>query len=389
MARSHPRSIRARRILFWALGFFMLFLAGASYAVEHFLPGARDPEFTAKVSRLQALLKETPGDRLVVMLGSSRTFLAFRAGDAHLTVDRAPVVTFNMGMTGGGPFTELMCLRRLLTARIHPDLLLVEVFPLLFNDAGEHPLEEYWLQSSRLRLSELVHLEPYHSDRVRLLRRWWQARLFPWSALESWAQELFLKIEPGGAPGPIAVPAGVMDEHGWKAHFQGGISPQMRARMLEVARAQYRQCMNSFHPGQPQARALLTLLDLCHQHHIPVVLVMMPEGSTFRSCYAEGLRESLNSYVRDLARPWNLPWHDASSWLPDEAFSDSHHALPSGAALFTARLVREVVEPHLSDPVRVCAKTGTGSGQACKNIGSSKAEPVPAPILSQAPSGKR
>jgi hypothetical protein len=281
------------------------------------------------------------------MLGSSRTLLAFRAGDVGQTPEGARIVAFNMGMTGGGPFTQLLCLRRLLAAGIHPDLLLVEVFPLLLNNAEGHPLEEVWLQSGRMRLSELNRLKSYHSDRLRLLRRWCLARLLPWEGLRSYVQESFLHAGSASEPNADTVPAGSMDAYGWKPHFHDGIGLETRAHMLEVAHSQYRNCMGPFNPCRQPVLAFTSFLDLCEQAHVPMALVLMPEGSQFRSFYSAGLRENLDVLVRGMAQARHIPVHDGSGWLPDHAFSDAHHALPGGADLFTKRLLTEVIAPEL------------------------------------------
>jgi len=348
MARSQTYKLRSQRVLLSALVSFTAILILSAYSVEHFVPIARDPEFTRKLQSLQELLKQTRGRPLVLMLGSSRTLLAFQAGEVHSTYRGHPILAFNMGMTAGGPFTQLLCLRRMVAAGIHPDLLLVEVFPLLFNYAGQHPLEEVWLQSGRMRFSELSRLEPFHSDRARLIIRWCLARLTPWISLRSWVEEVLMRMDTGAAPGPGNVPAGTMDPYGWKAHFPNGITAEMRSHMLAVARSQYRDCMQRFDPGRPQLQAFNTLLEICRENRIPIALVIMPEGTVFRSYYAPQLRQDLQALVLRLAQDRHVSLHDASDWVPDQDFSDSHHVLPSGATVFTRHLMQEVIEPELS-----------------------------------------
>jgi Protein of unknown function (DUF1574) len=348
MARSQLFRERPRRVLVSALISFAIILAAASYWVEHFLPYARDPEFTTKIRTLQALLQQGPGRPLVLMLGSSRTLLAFQAGQIHGTYQGQPILAFNMGMTASGPFTQLLCLRRMLAAGIHPDLLLVEVFPLLFNHAGQHPLEEVWLQSGRMRFSELVRLENCHSDRLRLIKRWCLARLTPWTGIRSWAEQEVMRMDTRAAGRASNIPAGMMDRFGWKPHFPNGITADMRSHMLQVTYSQYRDCMRQFHPGRPQRQAFDSLLDICRQNQIPVALVIMPEGNDFRSHYAPRLREQLQTLICRMAQDRHVPLHDASDWVPDQDFSDSHHVLPSGAATFTQHLMREAIEPELA-----------------------------------------
>jgi hypothetical protein len=338
------RAPEPRLALFWGGLFFLVFQIGGAISVEHFLPGARDPEFTVKAGHLRDRLEEAPGRPLVLMLGSSRMALGFKAGAVNVARNGVPAVVYNFGVSGGGPFVELLCLRRLLGSGIRPDLLFVEILPPVFNQAGRHTLEEQWLQSGRMRYSEIGHLLRFHSEPGRLLRRWWRDRLLPWSALHKSVQAFLVPdwTEPPTGPG-----IGKIDEHGWEPHFLHGITDAERQRYLEIARGQYREGMGPFQLVRQPLEALNVLLDLCRQLEIPVALVLMPEGSSFRAMYPADVRAGVNECVRSLSRERGLPLIDARDWLADRDLWDAHHPLPSGAAVFTERLTREAIAPML------------------------------------------
>ena len=81
---------------------------------------------------------------------------------------------------------------------------------------------------------------------------------------------------------------------------------------------------------------------------IPARLVLMPEGSPFRSWYGLGANDRLLAFLRVVSSEYDVPLTDARGWLPDEEFSDGHHMLEAGAVAFTDRLTREVIAPAIT-----------------------------------------
>jgi hypothetical protein len=348
--RQSRHHLRARSAFLWTLLFFVLFQLSGAVSVERWLPDARDPDFTLKLAYLQSHRRQAPDRPLVLMLGSSRTSLCFQAGSVQASRGGSPALAFNFGLSGGGPFMELLCLRRLLAAGIRPDLLLVEVLPAMLNQPGQRPLEEQWLQGGRMRLSEIARLEQYLSDPARSMRRWYRSRFLPWPALHRSFQALLV---PGWVEPPTGPGEGQVDAHGWEAHFLKGVTEEQRRHLLEIARGQYRDSMGDFHLAEQPVHTLHALLDLCHREAIPVALVLMPEGTEFRAMYPTEVTVGLYHFLSEFSREWNVPLIDARQWVPDRDLWDAHHALPSGAAIFTARLEREVIRPllrHLPAP---------------------------------------
>jgi hypothetical protein len=322
----------------WGLLGFALFQIGLAVAVEHRLPGVRDPEYADKLERLRKCTVDAPGRPLVLMLGSSRTIVGFEAGRLSGSSTVPGPVVFNFGLTGGCSFLELICFQRLLAAGIRPDLLLIEVLPAALNQLDDRPLEEVWLSGTRLRTAELSLLDPYHSDPTRLLRHWCESRCLPcaWRGREL-QQALRLDIHRKGSDGRTDQ----IDSHGWRCGFPNGMTPEERRRETECTRWQYEGVFGDFHLAEGAAGALCELLERCSRAHIPTILVLMPEGTEFRSWYTPAMRAGIDAYLERLSRTHQVPLIDARTWIADDDFQDAHHLIAEGARVFTDRLARE------------------------------------------------
>src|SRR5207249_4165676 len=93
-----------------------------------------------------------------------------------------PVVVFNFGFGGAGPFQELLTLRRLLADAGRPDLVLVEVLPPALADRGGPSGEPTELKppTARLPPNELRLVRRYaNGARPGLRRGWWAAWAVP------------------------------------------------------------------------------------------------------------------------------------------------------------------------------------------------------------------
>jgi hypothetical protein len=287
-----------------------------------------------KLQRLRERQVEEPEFPLVLMLGSSRTLVGIRAGRMQSTPDGRPALAFNFGLQGGGALMELVCLRRLLDAGIRPDLLFVEILPLLFNQPGTHPVEEEWLRGERLSISELAFSRSYHSDPSRLYYQWVKVHWFPWTAYRG---------ALGGAPPGIRDWGSWMDAHGWNHHFLAPLTAEYRQRLTRETIKQYSGAVGEFRLALGPAQALSDLLDLCRQQGIRTVLLLMPEGSAFRGMYTPSARAGIDDFVGELSRKRDLRLIDAREWVEDDGFWDSHHLLPTAADAFSDRLWREAL----------------------------------------------
>src|SRR5947209_3513628 len=128
MGRTERR--RARQAVLAGLALFALVQVALAPLFLHRGLCLRDPAYGHKVRRLKERLAGEPRPLLVVGIGSSRTLFGLRGEVAQPWLSEQmgrPVVLFNMGLTGAGPITNLLNLRRLLNEGVRPDLVVLEV----------------------------------------------------------------------------------------------------------------------------------------------------------------------------------------------------------------------------------------------------------------------
>jgi hypothetical protein len=345
---SSRRSFARRAVLtlVWGLVAFAVGQFVLGWAVEHWLPAARDAEYTVKLERLRARQSEEPGRPLVLVLGSSRVALGLRADSLHPDYQGRPALVFNFGLTGGASLVEALSLRRLLSEGVRPDLLVLEVLPPTLNQPGRHPLEEEWFDAGRLRSSERGFLHAYHSDETRTRRQWLKRRI-PCLWHTHHLRRLLVPQEQGASTAPVTWACQRMDAYGWLRASFDDVTSEQRQRSIDIARGQYATALGDFHLAEGPSRALDDILHYCRREGIPVALLLMPEGPTFRSLYPPSMRAGIDAHLQAVSREHDVPLIDAREWLPEEAFWDSHHLLPRGAAAFTERLGREALPPLL------------------------------------------
>jgi hypothetical protein len=349
---------QGRSALLWGLATFAVLQVGLAVAIEGWLPELRDPSYAYKARRLRRRTGDTHRPPAVVMLGSSRVEHGLRGQllEEQLQAETGtrPVV-FNFGVSGAGPVIELLVLRRLLAEGIRPDLLLVEVLPPFL--AGQvHSPEVDRLTVDRLWLRELPLASRYGRPLAELRAGWWQSWPVPWYshrfAILTRFAPLFL---PGRSP---AWTFDLDDESGWAAPAVSTVTPESYRRGLAAAQAEYAPYFIGFRLGGTSCRALRELLDLCRQEQIAAALVLMPEGKDFRDLYPPLAWAEIETFLNGLSWEYGVPLVNAREWVCGEHYSDSHHLLPAGAALFTERLGRECIAPLL-------AGAGTGRQTVC------------------------
>jgi hypothetical protein len=335
---------RARSALAWGLGGFLLLQLVLIFGIDHRLPELRDVAYAQKIRRLRHRTEETPTPPLtVVMLGSSRTVFGLKAGRLEKPLEQAtgrPAVAFNFGMYGAGPVMNLVTLRRLLSDGVRPDLVLIEVLPPLLTDKP-HTHEVNRIPADLLGWSDLQLVERFGRVRPGLRHDWWMTYpvpsyshrfaivsrvapgLLPWRLRLDW----FSGIDDSGSVEPPAFLAS--DEH--------------RTAALNKAREEYADFLTGFHLGGPGCDALRESLEICRREGIPAALVLMPEGTDFRSWYRPADWACIEAFLADLSREYAAPVVNAREWIADKDFTDSHHLLHAGAVQFTDRLGREVL----------------------------------------------
>ena len=357
----------SRAAVLWSLAWFVGLDGLAGLAAFRWFGELRDPQYGCKAEKLAHVLGR-PGARpfTVVMLGSSRTEFGLDAGRLERVVAQSEavpqrarggsLVVFNFGLPGGGPITELLTLRRLLAEGKRPDHLLVEVMPAYLAGQRGAAQETQWLAPTRLRWDELDLVQHYGIPKEATREVLTRATLVPayayrFNILSRWAPRLLpLSLRMSGKPDT--------DASGSMKPITNSVSAADRRRGVERTRRGYETFLHGFRVGGPSCRALRDLLAVCRAEGIPATLVLMPEATVFQGWYPPGAWGQVEAFLDGLRAEFRVPVVSARDWVPDEGFSDGHHLLPDGAALFSERLGREVVGPILSRRARARSPEG-------------------------------
>jgi hypothetical protein len=364
--RPRPRAAgrRARGAVLATLVSLAALNAGLALRVNA-RPDLRDPLYFPKEDLLAAqYARPVPGRVTVVALGSSRTANAFHPPTVEAEVTAAtgrPCLAFNLAMPGSGPLTELLHLRRLLARGVRPDLVVVEVTPVMCAVP-----ETFFLRPERVSRAELEALAGVGFADERYRAEWWEATVNPWSGLRF---QLLAAVRPKWTPpGVPRVVRGGADPRGWNP-WREVITPEVYAARLAVARREHFATLQHLEAvGEVPRRALLAIFATCRREGITAVAVLPPEGSDFRAWYGPGARRVAGE-LRSMANAATGGRAvDAGEWLPDDAFVDGHHVQEWAAPGYTERLAREVLAPALRDasgrptPVREVAGRSPGRG---------------------------
>jgi hypothetical protein len=339
---------RAVVVAISTLAAFLLLHLGLVLATEFSL-FLRDPLYGDKERKLTHLIKALPpASPTVVFLGTSRTSYGFDAGQAQgLATEKVgqPVCVFNWGIYATGPVSHLIHLRRMVADHHHPDLLLLEVLPPTLADLPDGPLESRFTVGTTLDWSELdlVTDHGFPSDRLRSTRR--EVAIAPWYGLRF---QILGRLMPYWLPHHLRYDwSRGPDPNGWGPIALNGVSEEQRATALNNARQEYQEILAHMKLGNGPMRALREMLDLCRKENVRVTLILMPEGTGIRSLYPPRVDAEIDRFLSELATEYGCGICDARTWLADDAFFDGHHMLRPGAAQFTERLTREVIEPAL------------------------------------------
>lgn len=351
---ARPRRMKrgARTLLLWTLFW---------YAVVQILPLLFKDRWQAigtaiegwKWPALRELVAEKPDRPLLLMLGSSRTCWACRAGDLNGMPDSdgRPLHVYNFGIPTSGPIYELFYLRDMLAEGIRPRFVLIELLTPLLNESQRGALTEETMTGFEWQtIHRLRQWMPYLHRRERRLRAWIQARIAPWYAFR---RQLHMELQCwiAGKPFPVYEPVDA-----WGCHIASPfpLSAAERERRLKSDEQGYSSGLSRFRLGKMPAKATHELLDLCRQENIPFALVVMPETSAFHSWYSEDGKAAIHDLIEELKRTYEVPVIDATYWLADEDFEDGHHTGLHGAQVFTTRLRAELP--------RLLAQSQAGSG---------------------------
>jgi hypothetical protein len=340
----HPRASKSRAALAWGVGLFFLIQLALSVACDRWLTVVRDRDHAFKTKALRAVLTEEAGRPLVLMLGSSRTMGAFHAGklDGQPGPDGRPLASFNFGQVRTGAIRTWARWQELLDEGVRPRLLLVEVLPLLLNEAGPHrPSEEDWMGYYWPSAADLVRLWPYCEMPGKLLGGWLKARLCP-----CYFHRQYIMDRLAHSWEPITerlTPERWYDRHGWYlGESRRSVAPAIVRDALDRHYREFGAALKDFRLGAGPVQALHDMLERCRHEDIPVALVLMPEHSELRGWYPPEAHQAIDDLMADLSRTFAVEVIDAREWIEDDCFCDALHLVPHGALLFTRQFIPEI-----------------------------------------------
>lgn len=334
----------SRAVLIWGLAAFVLVQTAVAAGGDLLAPEIYDPEYAARLARLQTQRALHPDRPLLVLLGSSRTGQLFRPEQLPPLADERgrSVLPFNFSRNGGGPVYSRLAYERLCRQNLRPDWVVIELMPALLTSryerffytsitAGElRDLARYISGRRAVAFYAKLHVLPGYKNRTGLLR----------AIAPSWAM-------PGGPEDPEAT-----------IDVLGGEGKRIRPSMADADRraedarvsAGYAAILSNFRVDPGADRALRDLLRVCRENGTGAVIIRTPESTTFRAAYQPDALSALDEYARGLVREFGVKVVDARRWLPDEEFEDGHHPLLAGQQRFTDRLQREVLISLVNPP---------------------------------------
>lgn len=343
---------KGRRIVLWSLVCFAVSQLVLSVYLDIRRPEIRDPVYGLRLRSLQARLAESPKAPLLLVLGSSRVKYSVWPGamDIRTRTGEVPII-YNFGIDAMGPIRSLMYLRRLLAEGIHPDWLLVEIWPLLFTEAN------IFQEARQVPIEDDVHWRDvplvcryFHND-LMVMHQGLRSNLLPISAFRSPLIDASVRF---------LLPRQQADDmgrrlHDWLPSDSGGWFPMpevwklntpQRQRGIERTAADMKTLMDPLVMDPHSIAAVNELLHDCRQHGIQVALVLLPEHSLCRSWYSPQARAVFAEYLKQVLQQHRVPIADTRTWVPDEDFADDYvHMQCKGVPRFSERLGREVVQP--------------------------------------------
>ena len=342
-----PRSPKAR--LAWTAIAFVGCQLALGLTIALLRPDWRDPRYGFVEAELRR--RHTDDKALVVMLGSSRSHSGFHGavleGPLGARLGRKVTVA-NFAVSGGGPFSELLTLRRLLHDGHRPDLVLVDITPPFMNTA--EPFDEIKpdrLPSGRLRPVDVPLVAKYRgSSLIEESSQW----MLAWSVPSvTFRTEILDSLWPSSVPEKLKEPNA--DRHGWLRLPTNQSRPEDQFARENATRQIYGKGLESFQIGGPNWTALRELLATLKSEQVPAVLVLTCESPEFQTLYRPGSDADIACRLSELEREFAVPVVDARDWFSRESFMDLHHLHPDAAARFTERLCAEGIEPQLKPAV--------------------------------------
>lgn len=344
--RGRPRR-RARSTVIGAVVWLIL-LNVALAAAAYLRPGLRDPLFDQPARDFQRRV-ESATDRplTIAFLGSSRTGWGVRPALAEEAVTAAtgrPCIAHNLHVPGSGPIGQLVHWRRLLDRGVKPDVAVIEVCPPWLAAPNGPPAEAGAFRGDRMTWPEVELVRSYEFPDA-VATEWREATYNPWFGLRL---QLVGLVRPKWLPPGVTRPERLPPEYrGWRAPFFVDPVPRDHYRAaIEQNRPLFEAATRAIRDDTPPAQALRDLIRECGEHGTTVAVWVTPESSDVRAWYSPESDRALRALVAELQAS-GVVVVDGREWLPDEAFSDGHHAVRSWADAYTRQVVEKALLPAL------------------------------------------
>lgn len=347
--------LRTRRqaaiTLFAFAAAFVLLQVGFHYPLSHWFPQFHDVEYGKKLTRLRAIAADKPADRpLVVSFGSSLTAMGFCPAAIESPEPGRPVC-YNFAINSCGVVVQLMCLNRLLSEGVRPDVALIELSPYFLTREKNLVNNGEFLPAGRVLASDFRVLDRYRDHPARFRTEWGRHQFLPWWSYRNTVQQW---ADPRSTPPARRIDHlwSRTDDWGWEywpdsaaIHAGYHLSPEIGDFLREM----WRTITASPYDAQ-MAAAVDEIVRVCRVNGIRPVLLLVPESSFLREGYdLEGRRRFSELVLR--LRSNGAEVVDARDWLTDPQFIEGLHPNAAGAHIYTTRLDRELLRKHFPSAV--------------------------------------
>jgi hypothetical protein len=311
------------------LAFFCLSQFALGLWLDHGVPLFRFTSLRAVLHRLAQ--RSTQPDTIV--LGTSRL-------EGGIVESEAAAFgwtgLFNAAVPAGDPIAQEAVLEQLIASGVRPRRLIVEISPDVFTRTN------FCAGWNGLRLHRWADL-PVHIDQIaatNMLGRVVTARLVP-----AYQYRDLIWQEFTAPPGPMqAVPLALAEAEPpqWTEPNLPPVNleqtPEQAAAVVEGGRYAAKAWLRHYQVQRVNVAALHRLVERARQMGAEVWLVTPPLSSPHRANYTPDIESTYEHIITQT----NCLHLDCRDWMPDTAFTDSHHLSPKGGQLFTRRFVREV-----------------------------------------------
>ena len=226
----------SKRSVLWGVALLVLSHLMLTFVVTCVAPEIRDPDQAFKLRKLQeCLAQKDPHQPLVLMMGSSHVAMGYRP---EIVERNDGPLYYNYGMCFSGPLLDLITLHRLLDAGIHPDTILLEVWPPHLATESAERTDTIALDVNRLTWRDLEILSPYAAKPRSLYQSWFFNRLESWFTYRFTLTKLFAPALFDTEQTPEARWSG-MHERGWLGQNSYRVHPPTKLYQHYLAHTRF------------------------------------------------------------------------------------------------------------------------------------------------------